>query len=55
MGRYVDHKSWAVLLENYAIWHGRLWPVVLLAFVASPLLWSGRLRPLDPGRGGSAV
>jgi hypothetical protein len=42
VGRYVDHKTWMELLDNYAIWHGRLWPIVLVSFVASPFLW---LRP----------
>lgn len=38
-GHYVDRKSWSVLLENYAIWHGHLWPIVLAAFVTSPFIW----------------
>lgn len=39
VGRLVDDKSWAELAGNYAIWRGHLWPVLLLAVVASPWLW----------------
>lgn len=38
-GHLVDRKSWSTLIENYAIWRGRLWPLVLAAFVASPFIW----------------
>ena len=41
-GHYVDHKSWSALVENYAIWRGRLWPVVLATFVATPFIWTAR-------------
>jgi hypothetical protein len=40
MGRYVDHKSWQVLLENYAIWRGHLWPAVLVVLSATPFIWA---------------
>lgn len=42
-GHYVDGKSWAELASNYAIWHGQLWPLVLLSVGLAPLLW-GRWR-----------
>ena len=39
-GHYVDGKSWTDLAANYAIWRGRLWPLVLLMVVLAPFLWS---------------
>jgi hypothetical protein len=39
-GHYVDGKSWAELLANYAVWRGRLWPVVLAVIGISPFLWT---------------
>ena len=30
------------LLEHYAIWKGRLWPLVLAVLAATPWLWRGR-------------
>ena len=39
VGHWVDHKSWAELVGNYAIWRGRLWPVVLAVVAISPFLW----------------
>ncbi|MEO7086174.1 MAG: hypothetical protein ABI442_09450 [Gemmatimonadaceae bacterium] len=44
MGRYVDHKTWNELFANYAIWRGRLWPVVLLTLALTPFAW-GRWWP----------
>jgi hypothetical protein len=41
-GHYVDRKSWAELLANYAVWRGRLWPAVLAAIAAAPFLWTRR-------------
>jgi hypothetical protein len=35
-------KSWTELLGNYAIWDGKLWPLVLVALAATPWLWRGR-------------
>jgi hypothetical protein len=35
-------KSWAELLGNYAIWDGKLWPLVLVALACTPWLWRGR-------------
>jgi hypothetical protein len=39
LGRLVDHKSWQELLENYALWKGHLWPLLLLLVGVSPFLW----------------
>ena len=38
-GHYVDRKSWAELAENYAIWRGNLWPLVLASLVLAPFIW----------------
>ena len=35
-------KSWTELLANYAIWDGKLWPLVLVALACTPWLWRGR-------------
>lgn len=35
-------KSWTELLGNYAIWDGKLWPLVLVALAITPWLWRGR-------------
>ena len=40
VGRFVDRKSWTELLANYAVWDGRLWPVVLAAVGVAPFLWT---------------
>ena len=50
-GHYVDGKSWTELVANYAIWHGRLWPVVLTALAFMPFLW-GRWALPEPRRVG---
>ena len=39
IGRTVDHKSWAELFGNYAIWRGQLWPLVLLVVALTPFIW----------------
>jgi hypothetical protein len=39
-GRYVDGKSWSELLADYAIWRGRLWPVLLALIAATPFVWA---------------
>ena len=39
IGRAVDRKSWAELVGDYAVWDGRLWPVVLLIVALTPFLW----------------
>jgi len=38
-GHYVDGKSWSDLFANYAIWRGRLWPVLLVLLALTPFLW----------------
>jgi hypothetical protein len=45
MGRTVDHKTWAELAGNYALWRGKLWPVVLGVVAVTPWLWA-RWMPL---------
>ena len=42
IGRIVDHKSWRDLLDHYAIWHGELWPLVLLWLAGMPFIWARR-------------
>ncbi len=32
-------RSWPEMLENYAIWKGRLWPLVLATLAMTPFLW----------------
>lgn len=39
-GHWVDGKSWSELAGNYAIWRGRLWPIVLLVLAATPFIWA---------------
>jgi hypothetical protein len=43
-GHYVDRKSWAELAENYAIWRGNLWPLVLASLILAPFIWGRRRR-----------
>jgi hypothetical protein len=45
VGLYVDHKSWSELLENYALWRGNLWPIVLASMALAPFIWGRWLRP----------
>lgn len=40
-----EGRTVAELLENYAIWRGRLWPIVLATLGATPFLWRGRITP----------
>jgi hypothetical protein len=42
IGRLVDRRSWSDLLADYAIWRGRLWPLVLATVVAAPFVWMRR-------------
>ena len=44
-GHYLFHKPWAVLLEDYDVSRGRIWPVVLLVVLLAPL-WTARIRGL---------
>jgi hypothetical protein len=50
VGRLVDHKTWAELFGDYAIWRGRLWPILLALVALTPFIW-GRWFP----RSGSMV
>jgi hypothetical protein len=43
VGHFVDRRSWTELAGNYAIWRGRLWPLVLTTLVLAPFVW-GRWR-----------
>lgn len=49
LGRLVDRKSWSELLGDYAIWRGRLWPVLLLLIALTPFIW-GRWLARAPAR-----
>jgi hypothetical protein len=52
-GHYVDRKTWTELVADYAIWRGRLWPIVLLVLALTPFLWgrwAARPEPLRPQR-----
>ena len=49
VGRLVDHKTWGELLGNYAIWRGRLWPLLLLLIALTPFIW-GRWLASEPAR-----
>lgn len=42
-GRYVQHKSWAELLDAYAFKDGNIWPIVLMVTLLAPYL-AFRLR-----------
>lgn len=46
-GHYVDHKSLTELAENYAIWRGKLWPLVLASLVLAPFIWGRARRMTD--------
>lgn len=48
VGRWVDRKSWQSLLENYAIWRGQLWPLVLLTLALTPFIVASRDARLHP-------
>ncbi len=39
---FAGGRSLSEMLENYAIWKGRLWPLVLVAIAATPWVWRGR-------------
>jgi hypothetical protein len=42
VGRWVDRKSWDMLLESYAIWRGHLWPILLLILALTPFIVASR-------------
>lgn len=44
-GHYVDKKSWDELFANYAIWNGRLWPVLLVLLALTPFIWGRWASP----------
>jgi len=46
-GHYLFHKPWAVLLEDYDVSRGRIWPAVLLVVLLAPLL-TARMRLQTP-------
>jgi hypothetical protein len=45
VGHYVFHKPWSELTEDYQVWQGRIWPLVLLILLFAPW-WAARLRKL---------
>ena len=50
-GHYVSGLGWDVLLADYDLRAGRLWPLVLLATVTSPWFWGIAVRGAAvPGR-----
>jgi hypothetical protein len=42
IGHFVDRKPWPVLIANYNLLRGRLWPVVLASLVCAPFLSRSR-------------
>ena len=44
-GHYLAGDSWETLANNYAIWNGRLWPLVLATLAFVPFLWGHWARP----------
>ena len=46
LGR-LSGASWAELCADYDLPRGRLWPLVLLATLFAPWLWSGRERRMS--------
>lgn len=49
-GHYVDEKSWIELIANYAVWRGRLWPILLLLLGLTPFIWGKWLAPTPTPR-----
>jgi len=45
VGHYVFGTPWTTLLEDYDVTRGRIWPLVLVFVVVSPI-WTGRMRGL---------
>lgn len=45
-GRWVQHKSWAELLEAYTFHDGNIWPLVLVVVLLAPALvaWPGKTQ-----------
>jgi branched-subunit amino acid ABC-type transport system permease component len=48
-GHYVDRKSWDVLLSNYEIHRGRLWPIALAVVALTPFMWGRWFPQTTPG------
>jgi hypothetical protein len=48
VGLTVGERTVEELLENYAIWRGNLWPLVLLSLLIAPFLWT-RVWPQHEG------
>lgn len=48
VGRSVDGKSWQALLDDYAIWRGHLWPLVLVTLALTPFIVASRHARLHP-------
>lgn len=48
-GHYVDRKSWCELVADYAIWRGRLWPLVLVTLALMPFVWGRWIAPSRSG------
>ena len=44
-GHYVVGHPWSVLLADYNIFRGRVWPLVLLAVLVAPLIAGKFARP----------
>jgi hypothetical protein len=42
-GRYLFEKSWEQLFYEYQIWEGRIWVLILVTLLASPII-AARLR-----------
>jgi hypothetical protein len=53
-GHYVDRKSWGELAANYALWRGKLWPLVLLSVGFTPFLWLRQQHQREDGAEPSA-
>jgi hypothetical protein len=47
-GHYLLHQPWAMLLEDYDVTRGRIWPAVLVVVLLAPL-WTARSRGLLTG------
>lgn len=45
MGRFLLHREWSMLLADYNLFAGRLWPLVLVWVTIAPTL----LRPRQTG------
>ena len=55
VGHWVDGKSWSELAANYALWEGRLWPILLLVLALTPFLWARSPRGKHRGRSNGSL